>query len=241
MTQSAVATKHLGSGREQRTDGLWKHLGLIDGGTLRGVNYLPPRSGQGVEIGNIPGAGPTQGVLMSYDRDLDTFRDLTIQARNLLLSASGTLNLAASSLVLPPGSITTSMLAAGAAQQQLGSYYATPSFSTTVTSGWVATPVSFQATTAGGLLRLEASAALYHSVGGAGFYVGWMQDGVINPALAYYNAPGSNWTVNFGMTWYAQPAAGLHTFTLAVYNAAAGTLALQSAAVATLYVTEQKR
>lgn len=46
MTQSAVSQKHLGSGREQRTDGLWSHLGTIvtNALTVSGVLSLPAGS-----------------------------------------------------------------------------------------------------------------------------------------------------------------------------------------------------
>jgi hypothetical protein len=224
------------SGRERRSDGLMKHLGLIDTGSFRVTDNLVATS--------TPGAGlellynkPTQiSYIQSIDRDAGVLRDLTISARNITLvpSAPGT-------LVLPAGSITTAAIASGAVSQPLGSYFATPGFSTTVINTWLATPISVQFTTAGGLLRIEASTPIYHNVSGAGFYVGFMLEGAIQNSLAYYNAPGPNWTVNFGMTWYIQPSAGIHTIALGVFNAAAGTLSTNSAAYSSLYVTEQKR
>jgi hypothetical protein len=237
MTQLAVGYKTLsGGGREHKSDGLITHLGdQRNVGTL----YLgaPVTSnarllGYNIDDPYTPGERLVQiNALTVTPGSLHTAR-LTVNGPT---SLNGT-------LTMPAGTITTTMLAAGAAQQQLGSYFnAVSGWSTTVLNAWVATAVSLQATTAGGLLRLEASLPLYHSVGGAGFYVGWMLDGNIQNAMAYYISPGINYTVNFGMTWYATPAAGLHTFALAVYSTNAGALSINAAAVATLYVTEQKR
>lgn len=93
MTQSAVAVKHLGSGREQKTDGLWKHLGAIDGGALRIGNQLLVPTGAGTEIGYQ--ISPPLGFIQAYDRDLNVYRDLTVQAKNLNLyaQAGGSVNL----------------------------------------------------------------------------------------------------------------------------------------------------
>jgi hypothetical protein len=38
------------NGRERRTDGLWKHLGIADMGSLRVTNWDAPRSGRGTEL-----------------------------------------------------------------------------------------------------------------------------------------------------------------------------------------------
>jgi hypothetical protein len=235
MTQYAVSTKQLGTGRERKTDGLMKHLGMIDAGSLRAVDNLTaslPQTGAGLEL--LYAKPSATSYIQSIDRDTLTWRDLIINARSITLLLQG------GALVLPAGSIGTAALATGAVQQQLGQYAQAPSFATSVIN-WVTTPVSVQFTTAGGLLRLEASMPLYHSVAGAGFYVGYTLDGVIQSSLAYYNSPGVNYTINFGVTWYAQPTAGLHTFAMAVYMATAGTLTINTAVASTLYVTEQKR
>lgn len=222
------------NGRERRSDGLMKHLGLIDAGSLRATtNLTNVATGAGLEL--LYDRPSLTSYVLSFDRDVNTYRDLNIVGRNIAVQTPG------GTLTLPAGSITTAAIATGAVQQQLGQYVAGPSFSTTVVGSWIATPVSVQFTTAGGLLRLEASMALYHSVGGAGFYVGYVLDGAIQSGLAYYISPGVNYTVNFGMTWYAQPTAGLHTIAMAVYNATAGTLVINAAVASTLYVTEQKR
>jgi hypothetical protein len=224
------------SGRERRSDGLLKHLGLLDTASFRVTDNLVAASLPGAGMELLYSKSLQTSYIQSIDRDAGVVRDLTISARNITLipAAPGT-------LVLPAGSITTAAIAPGAVNQSLGSYFSTPGFSTTVINTWLATPISVQFTTAGGLLRIEASTPIYHNVSGAGFYVGFMLDGVIQNSLAYYNAPGPNWTVNFGMTWYIQPAAGIHTIALGVFNAAAGTLATNSAAYSSIYVTEQKR
>jgi hypothetical protein len=237
VSQLAVGFKNgMSSGREQRTDGLWKHLGIVDGGSLRATNNLTPNAPTGAGLELLYDRPSLTSYVLSFDRDVNAYRDLNIVGHNINLQPAG-----GGVLTMPAGSINTATIAANAVQQQLGSYLSAVSWSTSVLNAWVATAVSLQATTAGGLLRLEASMPLFHSLGGAGFYVGWMLDGSIQNAMAYYISPGINYTVNFGMTWYATPAAGLHTFALAVYSTNAGALSINAAAVATLYVTEQKR
>lgn len=237
MSHLAVGLKTIvESGRERRSDGLMKHLGLIDTGSFRVTDNLVATSTPGAGMELLYNKATQISYIQSIDRDAGVLRDLTISARNITLAPT-----APGTLVLPAGSITTAAIATGAVNQPLGSYFATPGFSSTVTNAWIATAISVQVTTAGGLLRIEASTPIYHSVAGAGFYVGWMMDGAVQNSLAYYNAPGANWSVNFGMTWYSQPAAGIHTIALGVFNATAGTLATNSAAYSTIYVTEQKR
>lgn len=224
------------SGRERRSDGLFKHLGLLDTASFRVTDNLVAAS--------LPGAGmellynkPTQtSYIQSIDRDAGVLRDLTISARNITLAPT-----APGTLVLPAGSVGTAAIATGAVSQALGSYFATPGFTTTVINAWIVTPISVSITSSGGLLRIEASTPIYHSVAGAGFYLGWMMDGSNQNSLAYYISPAANCTVNFGMTWYAQPIAGIHTIALSVFNATAGTLSTNSAAYSSIYVTEQKR
>jgi hypothetical protein len=86
MTQSAVSTKHLGTGREQRTDGLWKHLGLIDGGTLRATNNLLGNltTGAGLELLYDPPS--LASYIQSYDRAANAYVDLVISAKTLNLN-----------------------------------------------------------------------------------------------------------------------------------------------------------
>lgn len=157
--------------------------------------------------------------------------DLTVPGK---LTVSG-------SLALPPGSITTPAIATNAVQQQLASYVLATTWSTTVINAWVATAVTVSFTSGGGLLRVDMSMPLCHSIVAAGFYIGYMIDGVISSALAYYTSPGQSYGMNFGMTIYTTTTAGPHTLTLAVYNATAGTFSVLPQALATLYVTEQKR
>lgn len=236
MSQSAVSQKQLGSGREQKTDGLWTHLGEIDGGLIRARSVVTPRSGQSLELHYDPSPAVRTGYVMAYDRDINAPTDLLLSGRSITLqtNSGGTLN-------LPAGSIPTAAIQFNAVQQNIASYVNATTWSTTVVNAWVATAVTINATTAGGLLRVEMSVPFYHSVLGGTFYVGFMMDGGIQVALAYFNCPGQNYTMHFAGTYYVAPAPGLHSFTIAVYNGAVGTLAINAAAAATLYVTEQKR
>src|SRR5215216_25364 len=129
MTQFAVAQKHLGSGREQKTDGLWKHVGTVDSGFIRVRNTIIPLAGSGSGLELQYDTVGRAGYVVTYDRDASTYLDLNIDGKNITLSpsAGGTLN-------LPVGSVTTAAIAVNNVQAQLGGYLGIPGFSSTVTS-----------------------------------------------------------------------------------------------------------
>jgi len=246
VSQLAVDFKQSGSGREQRTDGNWKHLGIIDGGSVRIGQPMAPRSGQGVEVGHYPGPAVTQGYILSYDRDLNTFRDLTIQGKNVSIyaQAGGSLNLSASQLILPDGSITTPMLAPNAVQQLLtSSYLAGGSGAYSTINTWLETSVQIAATVfSGAVVRLECR--LNFSVSAAAAVnVGIFYDHALligNQAAVYTPSDLINWGQMVSFVYYYTPSAGTHTFGIGV-NFSAGTLTLSPGAYQALYVTEQKR
>lgn len=139
------------------------------------------------------------------------------------------------------GGVTTTMLAASAAQAPLGSYVAIPTFASTTTATWLATPVAATVTTGGGLLRVDCSTVLHHSVLAAQYYTAVGVDGTVNNAMSYTLSPGAGYDVSVGWTYYLTLAAGSHTIALFVYLATAGTLTLNNGLNHTLFVTEQKR
>jgi len=233
------------NGYEKTSSGLWTHKGKAEIGSARITQALAPNSGQGLELGHIPGPSG-YGYVQAYDRDIAQYRDLYIVGKNVTLGANngGAVNLPAGSITstqIADATIQTADIAANAVQQYLGGLATASTWTTTVTSTWVLTNVSLTATSGGGMLRIEATVPIYHTVAGAGVYVGWALDGVIQRAVGFLNITGASYTQTVSFTEYGQPAAGSHTFAVAVVNATAGTLGLNNAANCLLYVTEQKR
>jgi hypothetical protein len=148
----------------------------------------------------------------------------------------------AGGIALPNGSVTTAMLAPGAAQQLIGSYVAGNSFATTTINAWVPTTATTGSIACSGAqCRIECGTQFYHSLAGAGVYTGLMVDGGVVGAMSYSIIPGASWTVQVGWTFYYTPPAGNRTFTLGLLTANAGTTTIQGAALTSLYVTEQRR
>jgi hypothetical protein len=238
MTQLAVGYKTLsGGGREHKTDGLMKHLGLIDGGSLRATNNLTanlPQTGAGLEL--LYDRPSLTSYVLSFDRDVNAYRDLNIVGHNINLQPAG-----GGVLTMPPGSITTAAIAANAVQQLIGSYIGAPPFSTTVVGSWIETPFQVTAVFSGAPVRIEGVLPLYHSVLAAGMYVGWGIDGTIGRGNVYCNAPAPNYTLTNSFVDYYTPNPGTHRWSLFVYNATAGTLSFNAAVYAMLHLTEQKR
>lgn len=234
MTLSPSRVADLTNGYEQRTDGLWLHRGKADIGTVRILNYLTPNTGQGLELGHVPGPSGA-GYVQAYDRDLSASRDLFITGKNINLTPVG------GALNLPAGSIGTTAIAPNAVQQLIGSYAAVPTFSTTVTGSWIGTPVLANFVSSGGLLRIEWVAAFYHSAAGGGWYLGFGYDGVASVTIGF----GQSAIVNHGVTisgvMYSTPPAGSHSAQLFVDLVTPGTVVAYPSISAYLYVTEQKR
>jgi hypothetical protein len=147
----------------------------------------------------------------------------------------------AGAMTLTNGSITTPMLAAGAAQQSIGSYIGLPSFSMAPTGGWVLVPgVTCSFTTTGGMLRVEYTLPIIVANAGAliGMAVGF--DGAAAYGLQSTTSPSANSGITFGGTLYNQLAAGTHTASLwLLWSVGAITPAVSI--YATLDVSEQKR
>jgi hypothetical protein len=235
VTQSAVAFKESSNGREQKTDGLWTHLGQLDGGMLRARDNVAPRVGAGLEL--VYDRPSQTSYVQSLDRDAGVYRDLFINAKNLTLGVNGGV------LSLPAGSITTPMLAANAAQQLIGSYIGVPNWSSTTTSTWLLTPIATgPVACGGGLLRCETSFIVQHSVASGYFVSGLGWDGAVQVVMSATHAPGVNYQVTISYVYYVSGLSGSHNFQIFIAHYTAGTLSLPNiSAFSTLYVTEQKR
>ena len=87
--------------------------------------------------------------------------------------------------------------------------------------------------------------SLTHTVAGATVYTGVGLDGTTPASVAYtmsqMTIPGASYALPVAWTWYVTPTVGNHTFGVFAYNANAGTLTLLTGALASLYVTEQRR
>lgn len=257
MTQLAVGYREAASGRQQRSDGLLKHLGVMEPGLLR-VAGGPgsPLHGKGLELTFDP-PGNT-GYLYTYDRDVPGFLDLSIQARNIAMyPQGGSFQLPANAIdgsVLKVGSVTsteikdgtiqTQDIAANAVQQLLGSYVAAPSWSTTA-NNWLITPitVSVNVSTTGALLRVEWMVCMAQSLAQGQWLTGMGWDGSVQYGVAYSVSPNAGNPVTVSGIWYlSNLGAGVHTISIFVYNVSGGsTLSIYTGVYSTLYVTEQKR
>lgn len=245
MTQLAVGYRDGANGRQQRSDGLIKHLGTIDSGALRVTdNQLAAvKLGQGAELAfDRPSK---TGYLVAYDRELPGYLDLAIQGKSIaIFPQGGSLQLPANAIdgsSLKAGTVTTTELAANAAQQLRGSYVTTPTWQTN-TSGYQETPIAVTAVCGGGLIRLESTFCFYHSAVGAGMQFAYYLDGgMLSGTLAVLNQPVAGYVMCVTLIYYYVAAAGSHRFAIAINNLSAGMFTLYTGTAQTLYVTEQKR
>lgn len=237
MTSLAIGYKSGANGREVKTDGLHRHLGLEDASTLRvyGTGGYPPKSGAGIE--QLYGA--QVGYIQSFDRDANAYTDLVIAGRNVTLQPNSP-----GSLVLPAGSIPTSALAAGAAQAQIANYVGVPTFSSAVMNTWLATPVTCSGTPAlsGALLRIEVTVTVAHTAANGQWQIALGWDGAVAVGLAYVAATAANMPATTSFVYYATGfSVAPHSWTVYLSNAVAGTVSLYSGTYSVLYVTEQRR
>jgi hypothetical protein len=222
----SVALKLLtDNGRERKSDGLFRHMGLVDAGSLRAQdNQTGVRSGAGLEL--LFDKPSLTSYIVSYDRDNPQYRDLNIDARNVnIRSQQG-------------GKVT---LPAGSAQALIAQYLSGAAWSTSAT-GWIETGIQCSGTSTGGVqTRFEATIVWLHSVAGAGVYFHFYLDGgPLISALATVNAPAVNYAVTTSMILYtAGIAPGSHRFAVGINNGV-GTFSLFTGAATALYVTEQR-
>lgn len=219
----AIGQANASNGRQQLGSGLVTHRGIIDMNSLRVQGNLYPQSGRGLELTFSPTS--SNGSLQCYDRDTSAWLDLNINGKNINLNANG-------------GKVS---LPAGTAQQVLGSYRNLVNWNIPATSVWYESPVQCNVTATGGLLRLEATGFVSHSVATAIVYVGFMLDGasafdsqaLAQPTIANANVP-------YSIIAYHQTAAGPHRWSVMLYTPSGGPAGMSTAAYQTMYVTEQR-
>jgi len=164
--------------------------------------------------------------------------------KGLILPASAIPDGSITSAKIVDGTVGTVDLAQNCVHTLLGSYFATPAFSTSTTSTWVQTPIqatgSVQAP-AGYLVHVEGWLTLSHSVVNGSWFVGLYRGG----AITAYVAVGTSSTVNasqqVGFSYYEQPGAGSYTWSIWVNNSVPGTLSISGSVQASLVITEIKK
>ena len=209
------------NGRQQLGSGLVTHRGIIDANSFRAQGILYPQSGKGAEL--IFNQANNIGTLQCYDRDAAQFLDLNLSARTITLNGT--------KVVLP----------AGSAQQLLGTYRNVISFSIPAAGGWYESPVQVNATTTGGMVRLEACGSLTHAAVSGIIYVGFMTDGAITAdSVTAVSAALANQVMPFSIVYYATPSAALHRFSIMLYTNTGGSSGFWSGAYQQIFVTEQK-
>lgn len=225
MTSLAIGYKNAGGGKQSRTDGLMKHLGTIDAGSLRATDNQTStlKLGQGLEL--LYDRPSRVGYIQVYDRETGAYLPL---------------NLAGSPLTLPANCVDTAQLVPGAAQARIGNL-AYSSGWTAANTGWQESPIQATVTTTGAMLRLEAVIVWQHTVAGASVSFQFYFDGAAySGQLASVNNPGANYANTTSIIFYGQPGAGSHRFAVGVFNGAA-TFTLMGGTSSVLYVTEQRR
>ena len=134
---------------------------------------------------------------------------------------------------------STAKLPAGSIQSLVGQYQATPTWSSTTATAWLATGVSANFTTSGGLLRFEFSSSFIHTAPNAYIQIGIAIDTPGSPNVYWIQTISQSGTLCTGV-WYGTVTAGAHTAYVIVYNYTVGTLSQAGSTFHTLYVTEQK-
>jgi hypothetical protein len=138
------------------------------------------------------------------------------------------------------GTIATADLAANAVTNLIGSYNATPTFSTTGTGAWSSTPVSVTGNFGGGRALVTFAAMFQHTAANAQFYTALYLDAAAAVALLH-TEPVANGILVVSYSIYVTPAAGGHSVILYINNSTVGTLQINNASTARMDVVEDKR
>src|SRR5262245_39884379 len=213
------------NGREKRTDGLFKHLGLADVASFRVTGYDPPRSGAGTEL--IYYSPTKSGVLQVYDRDAQQYGALNINASVITLSPT------------LPGRID---MPTGTVNSLIGQYAQGSNFSTTSTS-FVETDMHVQGTFTGKPIRIEWSVTFSNSAAGGGSQIALGWDGVAQWPLFYTLCPAGSpgyWQHAGGAIYHNQGMTGVHRFALFAAGSGSCTITFLSWSYNVLAITEQR-
>jgi hypothetical protein len=175
--------------------------------------------------------------------------DGTIQGSDIATGAIGTTQIADQGILggdIASGTITSVQLAGGAAHVLLGSYQSIPSFSSSSTGTWIATPIAVTAavSTVSGAYIMCFGSILLGGTGGVGTYarLAILIDG--NPILgsqSIYQIPAPGIEGYAFMMATHQPSPGNHTWAIGVLNTSAGTLSCDGATAQSMVVVENRR
>lgn len=239
MSIGAVGYRESIAGSEQRTDGLWKHLGVADVTTLRATGDLTSNllTGHGVETCMVAGS-PFTGIIQALNRDAASgsrYCDLIIGARNInILPQEG------GTLTLPASSIATANIQANAVQQRIGGYNNGNSQSINSAGSWAETTISFTATCSGAEVRFEWNVTANITPATGYSYLGLGMDGTTFWAIGMIQVSANNYNATISGTGYTTPSAGTHRFSVFV-NTQSTTITFRSDVQQMLWATEQKR
>src|SRR5262245_24199947 len=237
MTQFAAGYRILkDDGRERRSDGLLKHVGLADLGSIRSMDNLTANVAQGAGLELLYVKSTSDGYVQVYDRTNQAFGDLHIQGKNISMTPVG------GSLSLPASCVGTAQIQANAVTQLLGTYRQVSNWTVPGPNTWYESPAQVTATTTGGRIRLDASGALTSNTAGAGVYVGVMTDGSVTfDSLTAATIAGVGYAVPFAFTCYCTPLGAMHRFAIALYSPTATPSGLWGGGYTDLWVTEERR
>lgn len=143
-----------------------------------------------------------------------------------------------------PAIIPTAALQANVVTGPLAAYMQTPSWSTTTTGQWVATPmvVNFTPSVANSWMMMEWAVSLRHSVANANCAVALGWSGAAQAMVNQMFLPAANLPITANGTYYYQFPTGTPV-SLQVYvsNNTAGTITIDTGMQSRLYATEIKR
>jgi len=223
------------SGRERRTDGLLKHLGIGDFGSVRAVDNLTSaalKTGSGLEL--LFDKPSQAGYILAVNRDTSAYLPLNIFGSNITIAPQ-----AGGSLTLPANCVGTSQIQANAVQQLVASYVGAPGNVYTV-GPWVESVIQGTGNFTGNPCRIEWSVNYAHSQTGGGCYFGIGYDGAPSYGLAIVNVPAGGYQQYVSGTIYLTIPSGTHRVAVFV-GANPPQMTLYTGAYSTLFVTEQKR
>jgi hypothetical protein len=196
-------------------------------------------SASGIPAGSITSAMIADGTIQTVD--LQDGSVSTIKLQDLSVT---TAKLAANSVdtsKIVDGTITTADLAAGAVTNLVGSYNASPTFSTSGTGAWSNTPISVVGGFGGQRALVTFVTMFAHTVANAQFYTALYLDAAAACAILHTAPSLANGILVVSYSIIITPAAGGHSVILYINNNTAGTLSISTASSSQMSVVEDKR
>jgi hypothetical protein len=207
--------------------------GLVDVlTTARFGGYIVPSTGSGLEIGTTPAP---LSFIVAYNRSGSAYLDLSIQAKNISLTANagGTVSVTGGAFI-PPANAITSL----AGSQPFGTF-GSITFSTTSSTYVAITGFAVTLTTTGKPVWVTATGSMTNTAVNTLIAVGIGIDGGVVQAATRLVISQANGDIPFHISSIWQPAAGSHTWQVYM-NTNAGTAATDVSTSFTLYAIEYK-